>query len=98
MTFYLGQLSNGQLIGRSSTRSDFTHAAIYPPALAYRIPSFGTSPAGARRNAETMTNQANLMEIEVVPVRVVEGKEYREARKFAKANGGLAPDAIPVEA
>ena len=81
MTYYLGRLPSGRLVSRSSTRPDFTHAAMYPGYSADTLPSFGTSAAGALRNAEKNTGKAHVAQIEVCEVRVVTAAEYRQAHK-----------------
>jgi hypothetical protein len=81
--FYLGTLPSGQVVSRSSTRPDFTHAATVPGSD--RIPSFGTSRDGAIKNAQSSFSQKRWGEIEVCPVRLVQPKEYRAALALAKA-------------
>lgn len=82
-TYYLGKTSDGRLVSRKSTRSDFTHAAIITPARAtMTLPNFSTSREGAIRNFESYWG--NRAKCEVVDLRVVDGKEYRAALKSAK--------------
>ena len=84
-TYYLGTFSNGRLASRKSNRDDFTHAAIVPTAWAGKLAAFSTSAQGARRNAEAATSTRELHLIEVVEVRKVTAKEFREAVAAAKA-------------
>lgn len=83
-TYYLGNASDGRLIARKSTRSDFTHAAIGSGNNGGRLPSFSTSPAGAMKAAESNYLPAP---IEVVEVRKVDAAEYRIATKGRNARG-----------
>lgn len=82
-THYLGKTDDGRTISRKSTRSDFTHAATTRDTATSRLPSFGTSAEGARRNF--YTNHRDTVACVVVPVSIVTPAEYREALKAAKA-------------
>jgi len=82
-THYLGATKDGRIVARSSTRNDFTHAAIGTGATT-RLPSFSTNAAGAYANAE---NNGHPLPIEVVQVRIVDAAEYRAATKGRKARG-----------
>jgi len=79
-TYYIGRDTDGNLVSRGSTRSDFTHAA-FDPDYRGEVPSFGTSAAGALANMQGRSSPARHHRLRVVPVRVVSAKEYREARK-----------------
>jgi hypothetical protein len=76
-TYYLGFTSDGRPVGRHSTRSDFTHAAVSVNPHAYGLPNFSTSAAAARALFEGA--HARGGECEVVEVQVVDRKTYMSA-------------------
>lgn len=74
MTYYLGHAKNGDPVKRKSNRDDFTHAAVAAdPAKRTRLPSFGTTAAGAAKNFGT------YQPCEVVAVEVVDAATFRAA-------------------
>lgn len=84
-TYYLGTTKTGHVVARSSTRGDFTHAAVTTaPKAAGKViragqSTWSTSAAGAASNARSTWRLGT--EIEIVPVRIVTGTEYRQAIK-----------------
>jgi len=77
-THYLGTTTSGAIVSRKSTRNDFTHAVHKSGSPI--LPTFGTSADGALRNSLKTWNDGG----EVVAVRIVDAKEYRDALKAAK--------------
>ena len=76
--YYLGHAKNGQAVKRKSNRDDFTHAAIpADPAKRTRLPSFGTSVAGAERNGASA--YWGDVPMEVVAVALVDAKTFKAA-------------------
>ena len=75
-TYYLGQTSDGRIVSRKSTRSDFTHAAMATGST-WGLPSFSTSAQGAARNFDGSHREGTPREI--VELRKVDGKEFRAA-------------------
>lgn len=88
-TYYEGTTQSGATLLRSSTRTDFTHAAVptgLPKGSIVRADQSTWSTSAATALASASRNWGIAPgSVEIVAVRVITGAEYRQALKGGAA-------------